>query len=225
MPGEHKSPPEGARLRRLAATIGLILLLAITFTGSASDAEGGDLTAGLSWVSSLDVAIGTGGSFSRSDLSVGGHTITATVTDSGGLAASEQITLTVLVVALSFNPSGDAMVNKKNAASTYGASTLLELRTQNKKVLQTCLKFNITGVNGTVKSAKIRLYVNKGSSSGGSVYLVSNYYLDSTIPWTEDGLIWENAPALNGTSLSTVGAVLVPSPAPSALAPARAANR
>jgi hypothetical protein len=183
------------------------LLLVITFTGSASDAEDGDLTAGLSWVSSLDGAIGTGGSFSRSDLSVGGHTITATVTDSGGLAASEQITLTVLVVALSFNPSDDAMVNKKNAASNYGDSTLLELRTQNKEVLQTYLKFNITGLNGTVKNAKLRLYSAKSSSAGGSIYLVSNNYTGTSTPWTEGGLTWNNAPILGGAPISTVGAV------------------
>ena len=67
----------------------------ISFAGSASDGEDGDLTAGLTWSSSLDGLIGTGGTFSRSDLSVGVHAITATVTDSEGLTAVDQIVLTV----------------------------------------------------------------------------------------------------------------------------------
>ena len=53
----------------------------ITFDGSANDAEDGDITANLAWTSSLDGPIGVGGTFARSDLSVGVHTITAAVID------------------------------------------------------------------------------------------------------------------------------------------------
>jgi len=67
----------------------------VGFAGSASDPEDGDLTASLSWSSSLDGAIGTGGSFSTSPLSVGTHTITASVTDSGGAPGSDAITVTI----------------------------------------------------------------------------------------------------------------------------------
>ena len=67
----------------------------IAFAASATDAEDGDLTASLSWISSLDGAIGTGGGFSAV-LSVGAHTITAAVTDSGGQSGSDVITVTVL---------------------------------------------------------------------------------------------------------------------------------
>ncbi|MCP4527658.1 MAG: hypothetical protein GY833_17330, partial [Aestuariibacter sp.] len=67
----------------------------VTFTGSASDVEDGDLTASIAWTSSIDGAIGSGGSFSTSALSVGVHTITAGVSDSGGLPASDVITVSV----------------------------------------------------------------------------------------------------------------------------------
>jgi hypothetical protein len=80
------TPPDGASLNAGEG---------ITFSGSAADAEDGDLTANLSWVSSLDGTIGTGGSFTRSDLSVGTHTITASVTDSSGLTATDAITITI----------------------------------------------------------------------------------------------------------------------------------
>lgn len=67
----------------------------ITFNGTATDAEDGDLTAGLTWTSSLDGGIGTGGSFDTAALSTGTHTISASVTDSGGKSGSDSITVTV----------------------------------------------------------------------------------------------------------------------------------
>lgn len=66
----------------------------ILFEGTASDPEDGDLTASLSWTSSIDGPIGTGGSFSTT-LSDGNHTITASVTDSGGKTGSASISITV----------------------------------------------------------------------------------------------------------------------------------
>jgi hypothetical protein len=73
---------------------------AVTFSGSANDAQDGNLTAAMRWTSNLDGQIGTGGSFSRT-LSSGVHTITASVTDSGGVTASSQVTITVSASATS----------------------------------------------------------------------------------------------------------------------------
>ena len=66
----------------------------ILFAGSASDNEDGNLTSNLVWTSDQDGQIGTGGSFSAV-LSDGIHTITASVTDSGGSATSSSITISV----------------------------------------------------------------------------------------------------------------------------------
>lgn len=66
----------------------------IAFAGSATDQEDGNIGAYLVWISSRDGQIGTGTSFSRV-LSVGSHTITARVTDSGGLTAQAQRSVTV----------------------------------------------------------------------------------------------------------------------------------
>jgi subtilisin len=68
----------------------------VTFTGTASDVEDGDLSPNLNWNSSLDGAIGTGGSFIKNNLSIGTHTITAQVTDGGGATGSSAISITVL---------------------------------------------------------------------------------------------------------------------------------
>ena len=56
----------------------------ISFTGSASDPEQGNLTSAMTWTSNLSGAIGTGGSFSRT-LPVGIHNVTASVRDSAGV--------------------------------------------------------------------------------------------------------------------------------------------
>lgn len=66
----------------------------ISFAGSASDDEDGNLTASLVWTSSVDGQIGTGGSFSAV-LSDGNHTVTASVTDSGSNLGSDAIAVTV----------------------------------------------------------------------------------------------------------------------------------
>ncbi|CAM2011151.1 CUB domain-containing protein [Acanthopleuribacter pedis] len=67
----------------------------ITFSGTATDAEDGDLAANLSWTSSLDGALGNGAAFSISTLSVGTHTVTASVNDSAGASGSAAISVTV----------------------------------------------------------------------------------------------------------------------------------
>ena len=66
---------------------GLILAngQSITFTGSAVDGGGGNVTPSLVWTSNIDGPIGTGASFSTSRLTPGAHTITASVT--GGSAS------------------------------------------------------------------------------------------------------------------------------------------
>lgn len=68
----------------------------ISFSGSGSDPEDGALGGGsLVWTSSLQGQIGTGTSFSRSDLAPGNHTITLEVEDSGGMTDTESVSITV----------------------------------------------------------------------------------------------------------------------------------
>jgi Tol biopolymer transport system component len=68
----------------------------ITFQSSAIDPEDGSLTgSALVWTSSIDGQVGTDESFTRSDLSVGTHTITLTATDSDGNSSSASINITV----------------------------------------------------------------------------------------------------------------------------------
>ncbi len=71
----------------------------ISFEAEATDVEEGNLTDELIWESDLDGIIGSSGAFTTNQLSVGTHTIIASVTDSGGLTGSASITIFVSSVA------------------------------------------------------------------------------------------------------------------------------
>ena len=68
----------------------------VSFGATASDPESGDVTSSLTWTSSRDGPIGSGGSFARSNLSAGIHTITATAHDAGGQTASASFAIQIV---------------------------------------------------------------------------------------------------------------------------------
>ena len=91
----------------------------VSFTGTASDPQDGDLSAFLQWTSSIDGALGTGASVGR-PLSVGNHTISARVTDGTGNQGSATTTVQVVVVDagfqdFDFGPSVDENANRATA--------------------------------------------------------------------------------------------------------------
>ncbi len=80
---------------------------ALNFTGIAVDTDDGDLSAGLSWESNIDGPIGIGGSIAINDLSVGDHTLTVSVTDSGGTTGIDSVQISVLQNATVLVGAGD----------------------------------------------------------------------------------------------------------------------
>src|SRR5207247_619744 len=78
------APADGARFERVP----------ITFTGTASDPEDGDVSSTIDWASDRDGHLGSGATIVAS-LSSGTHMITASVTDAGGKRAATTITLVV----------------------------------------------------------------------------------------------------------------------------------
>jgi len=71
----------------------------VNFAGSASDPEDGDIGAAITWISSIDGALGVGAGISAT-LSVGQHQITASVTDTEGKSASGSLVVTVVANSL-----------------------------------------------------------------------------------------------------------------------------
>jgi hypothetical protein len=78
-----------------AGTVSVTFGAPVPFAGTATDTFDINLTSQLRWTSSRDGAIGVGGSFTRSSLSRGTHTITATATDSHGSSGSATVTVIV----------------------------------------------------------------------------------------------------------------------------------
>ncbi len=67
----------------------------IAFSGTAADAEEGDLSASLAWSSSLDGALGTGAALTHSPLRCGNHLVTASLTDAHGESGAAELALAV----------------------------------------------------------------------------------------------------------------------------------
>ncbi len=103
-----------------------------------------------------------------------------------------------------FAPTNDAYVMQARPQNVYGARTVLQVKDAAKDV-NSFIKFNVSGLTGTVRSATLRLWVNNPGPDGGRVYSVSPFYLNTTTQWLETGLKWSNAPAIGGAPLDTVG--------------------
>jgi hypothetical protein len=109
----------------------------------------------------------------------------------------------------SFAPVHDAYVKSSSPTNNYGSSSSLRQRISSSEIFYTYLKFEVTGLAGAIRNARLRLYVTDASPDGGAVYLVSNDYKDTATPWIESELKWDNAPAIDGTALSAAGEVSV----------------
>ena len=93
----------------------------VQLQGTASDAEDGSLTGSIDWSSNLDGSLGTGGSVSTSSLSVGTHTITASVTDSDGNTETDTTAVTI-------QPNSVPTVSITSGGGTYLESQTVQLQ-------------------------------------------------------------------------------------------------
>ena len=90
----------------------------VTFSGTASDPEDGNLAAAIKWTSNLSGSLGTGASISTTGLSVGNHIVTASVSDSSGQQSTA--TLGVAVQPATSVPLPTALVLRLEADEGIG---------------------------------------------------------------------------------------------------------
>jgi PKD repeat protein len=133
----------------------------------------------------------------------GNFSVTLTVRDAAGKTSSKTRMVSVMA-AFPFTPVADAQVRSITADRNYGASPVLRVKhggsAATAEHYRTYIRFNVSGLNGTVVTARLRLYVTDASTGGGTVYV-------SPAGWDELGLAWLNAPAHIGGALGTFGAV------------------
>jgi hypothetical protein len=128
------------------------------------------------------------------------------VTNTVGNASSGEDFMVTILTHSTFNPVADAEVKSSSPTDNYGSFNIFRLRDGSVKY-NSYLRFNVSGLAGTVNRAKLRLFVTEASDDGGRVYAVANNYSGSGTAWDESGLNWNNAPALGATALNTAGAV------------------
>src|SRR5438093_3104284 len=176
----------------------------ITFTGSASDLEDGDLTAVIAWTSDRDGALGTGGTITHL-LSEGTHQLTATVADRGGLTATATVTVQVVVgVTLEFPAVADAAVDAGLPTTNFGTSPTPAPDAN--LVRNTYPRSPTTGLaTPPILAAVLRLQVDATSGaesdSGGTLHTIT----DGT--WQESTITFNNRPAVDGPTVASQGPV------------------
>src|SRR5207244_11859701 len=96
----------------------------VSCTATAGDDRDGDVTSAISWRSSIDGALGTGGSVTAATLHRGMHTITATVRNSTGLTgvATVQLTVTDRPPAVTITAPQDGRLFPVHFAATFTAT-------------------------------------------------------------------------------------------------------
>jgi hypothetical protein len=98
-----------------------------------------------------------------------------------------------------FAPVADADVNQQKRSANSGAAN--KLRVDASPVLRSYLRFEVSGVSGSVTGATLRLFPKGSLAAGFGVRRVT-----STI-WGEKRVTYANAPAYDATVLATSGSV------------------
>jgi len=102
-----------------------------------------------------------------------------------------------------FTAVEDAQVKSSSATTNYGSATTMRLREESGgTTYQSYLKFNVSGLSGTVTSVKLRLFVTDAGPDSGHVHAVPS-------TWSESTLDWNNRPVIGGPELGSVGASTV----------------
>ena len=130
----------------------------------------------------------------------GSYPVTLTVDNGFGTNA---VTKTVVVsdqpVVTTLNPTADAYVSFSSPTKNYATYTDLKMLAFNGTYeYHPYFQFSVAGLGGAPVSAKLRLFVTDGGTSGGN-------WFAPTGSWTETTLAWNNAPPLTGSPFTTVG--------------------
>ena len=131
------------------------------------------------------------------------YTYTVTAFDQAGneSAQSQPVSATTLSSGgtQTLNPIADSWVNSAAPTTNYGSSTSLYVDADG--VRQTYLKFDLTGLSGTVSSVTLKLYAGSSQSTGYKVYSVAD------TSWSESAITWNTKPPLASTSSGSSGPV------------------
>ncbi len=116
-------------------------------------------------------------------------------------AATVSISVTPPQTSFTFNPAADAYVADNAPDNNYGSSN--QLRVDGSPMLRSYLRFDVSGLSGSVTSATLRVYANSSHSQGYEAVQVADN------GWSESTITFNTAPALgsflNGSGPATAG--------------------
>ena len=101
------------------------------------------------------------------------------------------------------DPTADSYVYGGSASSNYGTAVDLIVKDGSGTTYDrmTYLKFDLSGISGTISSATLKLYCNKLENGAPAIAKAFTVASDS---WTETGITWNNAPATGSQAGDTL---------------------
>jgi hypothetical protein len=100
---------------------------------------------------------------------------------------------------LTLSPMADARVAEAAPTTNYGTSYLRADAGSGVDV-ESYLRFGLSGISGSVRSAKLRVYAYSATSDGPAVYSTGN-------AWTEAGITWSNRPGRTSSAADDKGLI------------------
>jgi glucose/arabinose dehydrogenase/PKD repeat protein len=116
----------------------------------------------------------------------GSHTVSLKVTDTGGLSSTNSLGIDVTepLTTLTFSPTDDARVEEVHPVDNYGASDKLRAAGGVEADMASYLRFQVSGIGGPVRSAKLLLTAaTNGTVDGPGVHAASGEWSESTVTW------------------------------------------
>jgi hypothetical protein len=102
---------------------------------------------------------------------------------------------------LTFITQADARVEERNPASNFGTANYLQVTGSNNNHMESYVRFAVSGISGTVQSAKLRVYsTTNATQNGPAVYAAGS-------SWTETGITWNNRSARTSGALDNKDAI------------------
>lgn len=132
-------------------------------------------------------------------------TVTGNVTDSvSGNNSDSHDTVVVGPTVATFTAVHDAHVVAATNTTNYGNEATLRLRNATSGTnYNAFVKFDVTGLTGSVVNATLKLTVQTVGNNGDNIYAVSNNYLNTSTAWVETGINGSNAPTISGVALDS----------------------
>ncbi|MDP8247252.1 MAG: DNRLRE domain-containing protein [Candidatus Tritonobacter lacicola] len=173
----------------------------LTLNGTASvDPEGAGLTYEWTQVSGPTVTI-SGASTSQPFFTTaipGTYVFQLRVRDGSYWSAPDFCAATVYNGTTTFTPAADTYIDDLNPGTNYGSSSALLLDTSSHQY-HTYIRFSVSGVQGQVQSATLRLYCFDAGDTG-------EIRSCSDTSWTESSPTWNNPLSENGAVLASLAA-------------------